>query len=1087
MAIEVTCDSCYASYKVKNDRAGTRIRCKECDELIEVPDDGGEVESSGPALRRGGQSGGRKKKQESSNVGLFIGLGAAGFVGLIVLVMAARFLMKPGAPIVLPQQAGQLPAGNAPGVNAPLPGVAAPAPGSPAPVNPAQLNPAGGSPAPAVAAAAPLNWKVQPDPAEGEAADSALAKNVDIPMPAQSAMKWATFPRGSSRYVALGSNFRPNDVRQVWDLGANRQIGSVQTDIGAQRGELSADGQFFAAPAKTNDKVQIFGTSSGKQVGEVTVANSPAAEVRFAGPQRLVTLLFQKPLEVWSVPLGKHERSITVSQFFERESLATSPGGRYAALVEKIDNARQGVLRVYDLTSGELAGTAPLDEFSSRSSVNCKGLAFSPDGKELAGVLDSYGDEHKFHLVGWSTETGKVVFQHAFSEDVQRDASSAARDGAQVQWFPDQQRLFLYGTYVFDRKVGGPVWTLPEDESRSREAAAVFGNDRIIGIGGDRRQQRLVAAPLPIAELAKSAAALSSGGLAEDAGLPPLTNASREPSALNLSSPGSAWKVAVDPAPKPKKGKLLEKSIPLKAAANTIGSVLVAPVGRAVVALDQGPDKASFEVFSLADADKPESIETPFGCQALSLTTDGEQLLTRHTASPGRLDVWSVPKREHVVGWRPYQGAKKEDELVAAAAFVDAKHVLTLSGGHDLTLWEVPACRAVYGIKDWNPAGLDSSALINARYQEAMAKIEKRYKKDIGKAVAETVQPVLNPGLPAISPGGKYVVIPQSGQLVFINAVTGDVLGSVAAKGAVGAAAFNPEGTKYAATLKQPGGGTLLTVNLDDGNVDAEFPIPLAGTWLHWCGDTTLLLDNSHLLDTRHKMIVWKYQIPNAVHSPQSPDGRHWAVLQQTPGNAQRLGLGAVVIPEPTVEKRLTSGKFEPDLLLGPGLSVTLQMKVAPSPGDPQFEARTRTALTDQLTNAGISVEAGQPLTLIVSTNVKATGQTMSFRPIGLAAAGASPPPETTVPETIVECQISLQKGGQEVWSQKSNISNRTFGITRIGPGESIQDNLQKQLFAGVTDFFAKAELPHYVFADTAKNGAGSSVVTAVAAVPVKK
>ncbi len=38
MAIDVTCDECGRSYRMKDDRGGSRVRCKDCQAFIDVPD-----------------------------------------------------------------------------------------------------------------------------------------------------------------------------------------------------------------------------------------------------------------------------------------------------------------------------------------------------------------------------------------------------------------------------------------------------------------------------------------------------------------------------------------------------------------------------------------------------------------------------------------------------------------------------------------------------------------------------------------------------------------------------------------------------------------------------------------------------------------------------------------------------------------------------------------------------------------------------------------------------------------------------------------------------------------------------------------
>ena len=120
-----------------------------------------------------------------------------------------------------------------------------------------------------------------------------------------------------------------------------------------------------------------------------------------------------------------------------------------------------------------------------------------------------------------------------------------------------------------------------------------------------------------------------------------------------------------------------------------------------------------------------------------------------------------------------------------------------------------------------------------------------------------------------------------------------------------------------------------------------------------------------------------------------------------------------------------------------------------------------------------------------MSTATRATGINLSYRELGGGTAGTRT--ETIIPETVVECKVSLEKGGQEIWSQKAAISNNKFGVTRLAPNETIQSFLQQRQWEGVSEFFPKVALPQYVFAESAKNGLGASLVTAVEAAPVKK
>src|SRR4029434_1438909 len=70
-----------------------------------------------------------------------------------------------------------------------------------------------------------------------------------------------------------------------------------------------------------------------------------------------------------------------------------SPGGRYLALAA--ENSDTAFLRVYDLAQGSLAGEITFDGFAEKPPP-CHGVAFSPDGMELAALFETQSASHLF-------------------------------------------------------------------------------------------------------------------------------------------------------------------------------------------------------------------------------------------------------------------------------------------------------------------------------------------------------------------------------------------------------------------------------------------------------------------------------------------------------------------------------------------------------------------------------------------------------------------------------------------------------------------------------------------------------------------
>ncbi len=1055
MAIEVQCDNCFTTYRVKEERAGTRIRCKECGSSIFVEDGGDFDDDFAPSPRRSSQQSRRprkRRKQQSSglNMPLLIGGGVAALllVGTIIFV-AVKVLSKPGDQ---PGQPGQVADNEQAG--------------------------GGGANGDGESGGAIGAWLVTADPALNR--DPIGDDSIDLKFPKPVTYEIAVYPATPSDFVAIGSNYKSDDNREVWDLRSGKKVGTVHADVGTEKGALSPDGKHLALMARSNDKILLFDTVADKQIAELPIkGGSVYPTLQFAGNKRLVRIRQGQPIDVWTIPSGDLENSIDSPKYLQRNSLAVSGGGRFIAMAGRTEPGKKDGIRIFDLDEGKLAGVISIASLKLSGNPTSYGLSFSPDGRELAGVFHTYENGGKIFLVGWDMTTGEEAFQHEADGKLSGKAVSGTNNSPAVRWFPNQKWLFLFGAFVFDREAGGPIWRVPVDKNRTGAAANVVSNSHVLIVTGPYKKKSVKSVTIPREEIIKAAAAVSSGGLAEDAGLPPLTSINNEGRTdVVLESPVSSWKVRPDPAGKPGT-TFFEKPIAISTPSSSIGSVLVsaADSARAVIALDRGEDKAVIECFDLTNSEKQADFEIDFGCEALSISPEGTHLLTRKKGEQGRLDIWTIPDGKHVVGWRPYQADGGDNSKVNAAVFIDAAHVVSLSNGQNtLTVWELPAARAVYRIGEVNQHGSMKSweylvARANRGISDLLSGTSAKGADDLN-----FVQPLLNRGLPAISPGGKYLALLQGRQVVLLDSATGDITGILAVKGDLGAAAFHPFGERLAVTLKRPSGGWFTSWNLIDGKVEHEFPLPTLGKWLHWCDDTRLLLDNSKLIDTDHEMIVWSYQSPDAIHSPQSPEGRHTALMRQS-AQSQQLSLAAVKLPEAAAAAKLGGNVKKRAMVLEPGMKVTLQLKLAAKPPkNASFESAVKSRMEKYYTAAGISVEAGQPLTVVFSTTNKRTGKSMTFRPIGSAGRGT---PGTVIQENLVVCGIAVQQGSKVLWKYEAAFNNVKFGLTHLKQGETIQQHLLDQQCEAVDTFFKNFEPPAYVFPPESINGIGQSAMTA--------
>src|SRR5262249_2469895 len=147
----------------------------------------------------------------------------------------------------------------------------------------------------------------------------------------------------------------------------------------------------FAVPIfqlKHPGGAEVYAVADGKRVATVLVTRGSEwfHDVDFAGPGQLVTLQahlepddqFDVTVQVWDIKTAKELRHFRAAAHSGRKQRAFSPGRRYLAM----PSSKSERVLLYDLTTAELAGELPLP-----AGAQSLGLAFAPDGKQLAGLF----------------------------------------------------------------------------------------------------------------------------------------------------------------------------------------------------------------------------------------------------------------------------------------------------------------------------------------------------------------------------------------------------------------------------------------------------------------------------------------------------------------------------------------------------------------------------------------------------------------------------------------------------------------------------------------------------------------------------
>lgn len=1124
MAIFCECDECGKKYRMPDNRAGQTVPCKQCGAEVDVP---GEIRLSGGGggPSRGGRGGSahqlptrsagserplprRRAVEEVDEEGeggfnpvVVYGSLAGGVAFLFIVVLAWLAFRPTPSPTPTPTVAQNNPGNTDPSTNdldrpggqdVPSGGLTRPSvrpnrrpisPGTESPdVNPGNAEngakPDGFKPVeneddqqpdkpdplkPIQPARRANEWKVAVDPPE--TAVEWEPRTIKIRGPRDTRSQDVVFPDAPSLYAAVGSNRSDRYEREIWNVQSKQKVGTVTNTRLFGTMALSADGRYFAGKQSGTEGLLVWDVRDDKMFGALQPFEATTTSLQilaFPGNNRVAAAARSEPLKVWMLPDGVLEREIELPDSYDAKTVSFTPGGRFLAVAD----TREKVIRAYDLNTGESAG-----ELSPPGDVRPVAASFSPDGEEFAAICDGSG---RSRFLVWNVADGKLIVDHHTEGYLKSTIKNAySYNGPTIDWFPDKQYWLLFGHGVFGRKSGQVLTNIGGDDHRTPRR--VIDNDRAL-VFIDDGAPTLTTYKFDRSQLEKTAETIQSGGTAADANLPPLTNADHDGvRTINLADAGGAWRVEADPAPSPP-GQLLPNAVQLRPSSGVMNGLYMsrADGARAVVMHSQvargnsGSRPASgssrpknaatpvwLDVYDLTEGKRLHSLDVSFPTELIAVSPLGDRAVMRIGETQDRLDVYDVNEGAHIVGWRPFKDEPEEPGQrffsrsgkgsgvkVTAAAFVDGDHVLTYDDKKRITLWKLPECRAVYMINDASQPGL--------------------------------------------SPNGRYLVVSTGKHFRFFDALSGEGVGDLQSAGSLNAAAFHPDGQRFAVAFTDALGFTLIVWNLADGRIEADFPLPKTGKFMQWCGDNYLLLDGESLIDVGAQMIVWKYNLPKGVHSPVSPDLRHWILAPKTP-RSTAIYLAAEKIPDSSATAELSTRKsLSPEFILKPGDRVSLKVQLPPLPGASKFPDDVRRNLRSRFEKNGITVTDGAPLTVHVTLTEGATGKSQNYT-TGRSMFGGGGPfggPRPAAGNTIsvserqVKCRVVMARGQISLWEKDMTFSNTSSFHVRFKDGENLQSKLTENMWNAAKNSLLSFEPPAYVFPPEAVDGLGSSLLT---------
>jgi hypothetical protein len=382
-------------------------------------------------------------------------------------------------------------------------------------------------PAPAPpAAGADLPWHLEPDPLP-----------VAVMGPADPSASIAIagfggqvlFPTRPSDFVALnppgGKELAPF---QVYDLRTMQPVGrpiaaNWKADGPYDRLALSPDGAYFAARVKGHPPtVEVWSVVTGDRLNGLQVGADrrwSVVAVDFLGKDRLLVVTStnefgmsgEATYQTWDVAAGKKVAELSCDVVYNRKWCALSPGGRYLVQEKRARGGGQHLL-LWEPAAGKLV--ADVEFLREKEPGNAAGLAFSPDGEEVA-LLWRVGKRPDVwgRLLCWDVRTGRKVVDHPIGFGW-RQIDAIWEDGGTIQWCPDRSGWLVFGHLLVDHDSGAVVWRFPPEPHHSGDfmPRRFLDRDHVTTEDGVLDKRRLRIETLPRDQIDAAVKAARGGG-----------------------------------------------------------------------------------------------------------------------------------------------------------------------------------------------------------------------------------------------------------------------------------------------------------------------------------------------------------------------------------------------------------------------------------------------------------------------------------------------------------------------------------------------------------------------------------------------
>lgn len=179
----------------------------------------------------------------------------------------------------------------------------------------------------------------------------------------------------------------PGSAPKVWDVDTGALLHTLGGHSGWSYGSYSPDGKRIVT-ANYENGIQVWNAETGNLVRTFSGHRGERLMPAYYPDGKTISSVGEHNANIWDADTGALIQTLNAKMATGHRHLSEnphSPTGKY--LIQKIPNA----VRIWDAASGELLRTL------SHSSRNVHRLAYSPDGKTIAGANEN-GEIYIWHI-----------------------------------------------------------------------------------------------------------------------------------------------------------------------------------------------------------------------------------------------------------------------------------------------------------------------------------------------------------------------------------------------------------------------------------------------------------------------------------------------------------------------------------------------------------------------------------------------------------------------------------------------------------------------------------------------------------------